>query len=182
MAGWAHFTITMQLVETAYRWMQYTRRTGCRFDLEKKAAQSVAFVLDQGGKTFALPSKLEGVSKHQDLLDAIEEAGALYQPLKLHAAQGRVLAVWHGAVIGHIRTKHLRWIKPLLATGCIRCFVLQVTDSGHRYKGCNIVIAGIGAALDVLGTMPQPRDEQGRFLPKSVSLIRERRFAYRVAA
>ncbi|GIV61094.1 MAG: hypothetical protein KatS3mg043_2183 [Rhodothermaceae bacterium] len=63
----------MHLIETAYRWIRHTRAAGCRFDAETKAAQAVAFVLDRGGHTFALPSKLDGVSRHQDVLDAIRQ-------------------------------------------------------------------------------------------------------------
>lgn len=173
----------MQLVETAYRWIQHTRTTGCRFDLERKAAQSVAFILDRGGHSFALPSKLEGVSRHQDVLSAIQSTGAPYQRLDLNVEEGRIVASWHGVQVGFIRPKHVRWLRPLLTTGRIRCFVLQVTDSGHRYRGCNVVLAGIGAALDALSALPQPRDEKGRFLPKATAVaVRESALAYHAVA
>jgi len=172
----------MNTIETAYRWIQHTRAAGCRFDLEKKAAQSVAFVLDHNGKSFAPPSKLEGVSKHQDVLGAIEKANAPFQPLNLNVEHGQIAAYWHGVQVGFIRPKHVRWLRPLLATGHVRCFVLQVTDSGYKYKGCNVVLAGIGKALDALETLPQPRGEKGRFLPKAVATVQEPALAYRAAA
>ncbi|GIV61095.1 MAG: hypothetical protein KatS3mg043_2184 [Rhodothermaceae bacterium] len=59
--------------------------------------------------------------------------------------------------MGFIRPKHVRWLRPLLETGHVRCFVLQVTDSGHRFKGCNVVLTGIGRALEALEELPQPR-------------------------
>ncbi|QXD15796.1 hypothetical protein GQ464_002275 [Rhodocaloribacter litoris] len=159
----------MHLIETAYRWIRHTRAAGCRFDAETKAAQAVAFVLDRGGHTFALPSKLDGVSRHQDVLDAIRQAGMPFQPLDLHREGDRIAALWHGVPVGFIRPKHVRWLRPLLETGHVRCFVLQVTDSGHRFKGCNVVLTGIGRALDALEALPQP-------------VVQEPVFAYRAVA
>jgi len=159
----------MHLIETAYRWIRHTRAAGCRFDAETKAAQAVAFVLDRGGHTFALPSKLDGVSRHQDVLDTIREAGTPFQPLNLNVEHGQIAALWHGVPVGFIRPKHVRWLRPLLETGHVRCFVLQVTDSGHRFKGCNVVLTGIGRALEALESLPQP-------------VVQEPVFAYRAVA
>lgn len=146
--------MSINLIEAAYQWQAHARHAGCRFNVTQKSAECVAFCVRQEASGFAFPSKLEGTSKHQDSLASLKEAASLqrWQPLTLHAEETErgteILALWHGAILGRIRRKHVRWLLPLLRFG-VRCYVSDVTGGteGKAWFGCNIVLAGLGEAL-----------------------------------
>lgn len=136
------------LVDTAIRWSQHCRSLGCRFDVEGKAAEAIAFTLSCGGRSFAIPSKLEGVKPHQRTLATLRTSGH-WQEIHLLSDEGHVVtAVWKGLELGTLRPKHRTWALPLLHTGLLRCYVLDVTGGGEKgLYGCNIVLSGIGEAF-----------------------------------
>ena len=146
--------ITKSISRTAGRWARFARAQLCRFDVERKAAASVAFCSAQASRSFAVPSKLTGTSQHQDDLALLrDEDRWIRLDLDLDeepapAKAGDTLcAYWHGCLVGHIQRKHHAWLLPLLATGRVDCYVLEVTGADAPTLGCNIVFTGIEEAL-----------------------------------
>lgn len=153
-------TIAQQqaISRAAGRWARYARAQGARFDVERKAAAASVFSILHGGTSFALPSRLVGTRRHQHVLARLARAGG-WPRLHLHAGAGTVTAVWHGDAVGRLQAKHVCWLRPLLPTGRLACHVLQVTGgtAGAPTRGCNIVLCGIGAAVEAgsgAGTLP----------------------------
>lgn len=133
------------VLRTATEWARFALAQGSRFDVELKAALSIQFVLDAGGSTFAIPSKLEGTAQTQQVVKHL----AKLQHLHLHhnTETQRVEAVTdRGEVAGRIQGKHLKWVLPLLPE--IKCFVTAVTGRTQRYMGVNIVFTNVTTALD----------------------------------
>ena len=143
------------LIDTAFLWKEHAMTCGCSFDVEQKALDAAVFTQAAGGQTFAIPSKLEGVSRRQATLAAIRRAQARepWQALTLTHVRDRgfdeILAIWRGRLVGTVRAKHVPWLRPLLDTGLIGCYVLQITGGvpGRDTMGCNVAFTGIGQAL-----------------------------------
>jgi len=101
---------------------------------------------------FAVPSKLSGVSNHQDRLIQLHESGETPQ-LTLSVSTGRagkerIVALHKGRTLGLVQSKHVPWLAPLVKAGA-GARVLQITgdpSKGH-YHGCNIVFTGLGKAI-----------------------------------
>ena len=148
------------LLDVAFLWKEYALASGCRFDAEAKALDALTFTRQAGGRTLAIPSKLDGTSKHQATLGALRDvqANTRWQELALIYAPepaDEILAVWQGRLTGRVRSKHVSWLAPLLDTGFVRCFVLQVTGGtpGREILGCNVAFSGLGQALTALHNM-----------------------------
>ena len=141
------------LIDTAFHWKEHALTCGCRFDIEQKVLDAIAFTQATGGRTLAIPSKLDGVARQQPALVSIRRAQLQerWQPLTLDRDQGfnEILAIWRGCLIGTVRAKHVPWLGPLLDTGLVGCYVLQVTGGvpGRHTMGCNVAFTGVGQAL-----------------------------------
>ncbi|MFN3597290.1 MAG: hypothetical protein ACK41D_08470 [Rubricoccaceae bacterium] len=134
----------------ALRWARFARRQGARFDVERKAAESLHFSLTAGAHRFAVPSKLAGVREHAARVAGLRPL----QPLRLHVVrvgegQGtpRLLACSMDrddpGAVGHVQPKHLRWLLPLVEQGAVRCHVLRVTGGtpARPFRGVNVVFS-----------------------------------------
>ena len=140
------------LIDTAFLWKEHVLTCRCRFDVEQKALDAVVFTQTAGGQTLAIPSKLEGVSRRQATLSAIRRAQTRepWQSLALTLVRDRgfdeILAIWRGRLVGTVRAKHIPWLRPLLDTGLVGCYVLQITGGtpGRDTMGCNVTFTGVG--------------------------------------
>lgn len=130
----------------ALRWARFARRQGARFDVERKAAESLHFSLTAGARCFAVPSKLAGVREHAARVAALRPL----QPLRLHVVrvgegQGtpKLLACSPAGAVGHVQPKHLRWLLPLVEQGAVRCHVLRLTGGtpARPFRGVNVVFS-----------------------------------------
>lgn len=134
-------------------WRTFASRRA-RFNVERKAEQALAFAQQRGARTFAIPTKLEGVGQFQtNLRDVRNMPGLALAELEVKAdpaEDGALIVCWGGLILGLIQQKHVGWLRPLLATHRLRFFLLQITG-GTEHKptlGCNVVIAGIPDALE----------------------------------
>lgn len=134
----------------ALRWARFARRQGARFDVERKAAESLHFSLTAGVRCFAVPSKLVGVREHAARVAGLRPL----QPLRLHVVrvgegQGtpRLVACSMDrddpGAVGHVQPKHLRWLLPLVEQGAVCCHVLRLTGgtSSRPIRGVNVVFS-----------------------------------------
>ena len=142
----------------ALRWARFARRQGARFDVERKAAESLHFSLTAGAHRFAVPSKLVGVREHAARVAGLRPL----QPLRLHVVRAcaeRSRSVGEGqgtprllacsmdrddpGAVGHVQPKHLRWLLPLVEQGTVRCHVLRLTGGppARPFRGVNVVFS-----------------------------------------
>lgn len=152
----------------AQAWQAYAAGRA-RFDVERKAAEALAFVQQRGARTFALPTKLVGTKAFQENLRLVRELAPAVAELEAKpdpAEPGEIMVVWGGNILGHLQAKHVGWVRPLLATRKLRFFLLQITGGTQDKPTCgvNVVIAGIPAALEA-----QARGYGFRVRPKAVT-------------
>lgn len=144
--------LTSPLENQATAWSSYAARRA-RFDVEAKAAESLAFVRGRGARTFAVPTKLVNTKQFQQNLAEVRQLAPALAELEVKPDPveiGKLMVVWGGDILGHVQSKHVEWLRPLLATRQLRFFLLQVTG-GTKDKptlGANVVIAGIPAAIE----------------------------------
>lgn len=118
-----------------------------------KTLDSLAYSVLRGARAFAVPSKLTGTKAHQRTLWALVRDG--YRPFEAlsvdtHSTDG--IAVTLGdEPLGSIQPKHVPWARPLVPFG-LSVHIARVTGSetGGYTLGCNVVLGGVGAALDRL--------------------------------
>lgn len=144
-----------QLVKTAFRWRTHLLACGSRIHVDAKLAEALRFLNDVGARSFAVPTKLVGVREHRQTLRAISQEPNLGRWERLilvattHDGTDAIDAYWHGAPVGQLQRKHVRWLLPLLGTGKVRCHVLQITGLDQHTHGCNVALSGLADALDV---------------------------------
>ena len=146
--------------EGAASFYEFARMAGARFDLTQKVSDAVDFSADNGGSTFALPTKLQGTSKFQPTLAALGAIPHKYRKLVARfvpdTREGRTgayrLAFYFGGDrLGFLQDKHAGWMEAMIpgrdfcATG-VQFYALQVTggEPGRPTRGLNVVITGAG--------------------------------------
>lgn len=138
----------------ARTWEAFARKQGARFDVHRKAQESVQFSRSGNASTLGIATNLRGVSdvRLQNNLDTVRLHGAdaRHDELTLEAdGEGAVWVAWQGFWLGRLKDKHARWIRPLLWTGRVRVHLLRVTGGTTRKPtlGCNVAISGVGDAI-----------------------------------
>ena len=132
-------------------WTKYARTCGARFRIERKAEQALRFCIDKGVRSFAVPSKLEGTSKFQDNI-AYAQAHLDRHSRKLFAEiteEGRIAVGFGMYRLGFIQSKHECWVRPLVESGYVLFYLLQVTGGtkGKPTRGVNICIYNLAEAI-----------------------------------
>ena len=152
-----------QLYTAALRWARFARQHGARFDVEKKAAQSLAFSIDVHARRFAIPSKLIGTKQHAPRLVALaslmrDDGPQLLQLVPSAPTSGepqilaRCLALrcgeGAGCTVGRVQQKHAPWLLPLVERRAVRCFAVEVTGGtpDRPTRGLNVVFSFSAAA------------------------------------
>ena len=144
----------IRVAAEAQRWLAFAgERSRMRPEtVLAKTLQSACFSAQSGASSFAVPSKLVGVRDHQRTLWALVRDGyAGYERLAVDTTEGGVL-VWRGdEILGEVQSKHVPWVRPLVAFG-LTVHLSRVT--GHETEGhtlgVNIVFGGVGRALAAL--------------------------------
>ena len=118
----------------------------------RKALDATAFTVAKKASSFAVPSKLSGVSDHQVQLWAMVKASvAPWSMLDLDASSEGMAVLYDGEKIGEVQGKHVGWVRPLVPFG-LRVYLARVT--GHEREGyrlgCNVVFGHVGSALNGL--------------------------------
>ena len=139
----------------AARWLAFAgERTRMRPEtLLAKALQSTCFSVETGASGFAVPSKLVRVSENQRRLWALVRDGYdRYGRLEVDTSTVEGVRVCVGdEVLGEVQSKHVPWVRPLLAFG-LTVHLSRVTGhetDGHTL-GANVVFGGVGRALAAL--------------------------------
>lgn len=151
--------LSAQHVRAALRWLRFARLAGARFDVEAKAAASLAFCAEHTTGGFAVPSALDGTSHHQpalaelaSVLNAYEGTPVLLRLSVCRVGEGggspRVVVSTPAGPLGHLRRKHVPWVLPLLPHG-LRAYALRVTGGTAEKptRGCNVALAHVADAL-----------------------------------
>ena len=157
-----------RLAREAEAWLALARTsTRMREDtLVRKALGALAFSVQHGARSFAVPTKLVGVARHQRAVEALaaeaaeHPRGGLGLPLEV-ATGGALLLVSHrGEPLGALQGKHAPWATPVLGAGG-RLVLLAVTGQdaaaggdGRGYLGVNVAVAHVGEALGRLAGAP----------------------------
>ena len=143
-----------EVADQAGRWLAFaTERTRMRpATLTAKALHSTAFSVHHDAASLAVPSKLAGTSKCQQALwSLVRNPAEPWAALDVEATADGLLASHDGELLGHVQTKHLGWVRPLVPFG-LDLHLARVT--GHAYDGytlgVNVVFGHVGAALDRL--------------------------------
>ena len=144
----------IRVAAEAQRWLAFAgERSRMRPEtILAKTLQSACFSTQSGASSFAVPSKLVGVSAHQRTLWALVRDGYTgYERLAVDTTAERVL-VWRGdEILGEVQSKHVPWVRPLVAFG-LTVHLSRVT--GHETEGhtlgVNVVFGGVGRALAAL--------------------------------
>ena len=147
-----------RIYTAALRWARFARQQGARFDVEKKAADALAFSVDVSARRFAIPSKLIGTKQHAPRLVALahlirDDGPQLLQLVPSAPTSGepqilaRCLALrcgeGAGCTVGRIQQKHAPWLLPLVERRAVRCFALDVTGGTPERptRGLNIAFS-----------------------------------------
>src|SRR5690606_3164683 len=136
-------TTTQTLESQAGAWKAFAIARGVRFDVEKKAAQSIQF--SQRARSLGIATKLVGVADEpiQNNLDTLRlhrvdaEHGELFPVVE----DGEIWLTWQGFFLGKIQSKHRPWLFPLLASPRrVRFYALAVTGgtAGKPTLGLNV--------------------------------------------
>jgi hypothetical protein len=156
--------------EGAHAFYRFALRHGVRFDLRRKVQEATQFTMEAGGSSFAVPTKLQGTSKHQPTLAALGAIPHKYRKLTARVvpdtrpsknAERRVSLYFGGDPLGYVQDKHTAWMLAMLqttATGQIALgvgvnfYALQVTggEPGRPTRGLNVVITGVGVRAALL--------------------------------
>ena len=115
-----------------------------------KTLASLLFCLDNRARDFAVPSKLAGTSRYQFALRRLDDLNPLQgHPLATSETEGGELLVRFGSTdLGCVQGKHAAWLAPLLRLGASVRFLAVSGQSRHEgYLGCNVALAGLGAAM-----------------------------------
>ena len=142
------------IAEQAGRWLAFAaERTRMQpRTITAKALASVAFSVHHGASGLAVPSKLAGTSEHQRALWAlVSDPAEPWAALEVEAAGGGLVASHDGRALGHVQSKHLGWVRPLLPFG-LTVHLGKVTGSDYEAYtlGCNVVFGHVGPSLDRL--------------------------------
>lgn len=150
---------------------------------QKKALDAVAFSAEIGARSLAIPSKLQGVAQHQPAVAALahladqHERAGLGFPLAVHVTEDNHIAVSfqdeHGGlhVLGRVQSKHVLWLRPLLAIGAAVKLVAVTGRQPGRTMGVNIVFAFAGRAAEARRFMA---GDEPRVSPADILLRRHR--------
>ncbi len=149
-------------------WVEWCDAAGARLDAPGRSADAVAFCATGRASAFALPSKLRdldarGVDRTLGRIDA----GEIHPALRVHichVGEGtgtpRALACDVAGLVGHLGDHHARWIAalPARSRALLRVVVLRPTGGqyGHRSRGLNVAVCGIGPAVRLARTLPPP--------------------------
>lgn len=153
-----------EIAEQAARWLALAedRTRMRRHTLVAKALSSVAFSVQHGAASLAVPSKLAGTSEHQRTLWAmVREHVAPWTELALDDAGDGLAVRYGGDVLGEVQPKHLPWVRPLVPFG-LTAHLARVTGTPYEgfTLGLNCVLGNVGLALgrlwDALGATPPP--------------------------
>lgn len=155
----------------ALRWARYARRRGARFDVEKKAAQALHFSLTRRTRSFAVPSRLEGVRQHSGRIAELQPL----QPLRLHVVRvgegggsPQLLACTERGEVGRVQAKHHAWLLPLVERGAVRCHVLRVTGGAPERPSLGVNVAFSFCTPAPPPTADRPRGGEERRTPYAV--------------
>ncbi len=139
---------------------------GLRFDLTRKVEVATEYSIREGGSTFAVPTKLQGTSKHQATLAALGAIPHKYRKLVARfvpdtregkSGASRLALYFGGDRLGFLQDKHLAWMEALIpgrdfcATG-VQFYALAVTggEAGRPTRGLNVLITGLGERAALL--------------------------------
>ena len=151
----------------ALAWGAAAKSAGCRFNVERKAAEAVAFTMRHDLGSLSVPTKLEGTAARQV---AAESAAARMEArpgwiVGTYGIEANGAAVALGAELGRVQAKHRRWIAAL---GAVRFAVIAVTggrevevEPGRTVRttrGVNVALEGGAAAVwhSAAGFAPAP--------------------------
>ena len=119
-----------------------------RLAICSKACESLLFSITHHAKSFAVPSKLVGVSDYQEALYSLHRQEASFGlHLDLEMQGGRLAAFHEGAMLGYVQDKH-DWLKLLLPYG-VRLYLIRVTgtqDEQHTL-GINVAFGAVVGAI-----------------------------------
>ena len=142
----------------------------------RKALSAVGFSIRNRAKALAVPSKLRGVSKHQDTAARLA-THADRQPrgglgLRLHVEDTGGTGPQRLAVgvrfeeggpvhpLGFVQDKHTAWLAPLLGTGATVCLSAVTGRQKGRTMGVNVLFGFVGLAIQArhfqAGPEPNP--------------------------
>jgi hypothetical protein len=137
----------------AIAWATFARSRGCRFDVEKKAAEAFAFSLANNLRGLCIPTKLVGTKRAQDeaasLAARIARRGA-FLPLTLCPKVDRIEVAAGADVLGSLQPKHLRWAASLPAFRVAALAVTGGTEDRPTF--------GVNVALEVWPVLPGLED------------------------
>lgn len=142
------------VVEQAGHWARLAKKATRmkQATIQQKAADSVLYTLNHSASNLAIPSKVQGASRVQDVLRGIHEEG--HQGLtRLEAfMQGptdaqRIALYYRSQLVGYVQSKHQEWVRSLLPFGLHICISrITGTEREEGYLGCNIVFTNVGEA------------------------------------
>ena len=138
----------------------------------RKALSAVGFSIHNEAKALAIPSKLRGVSKHQDTVARLaahadqQRRGGLGLRLHVEVQDGQ-LAVGirfpGGPVepLGFVQGKHTAWLAPLVAVGATVCLSAVTGRQRGRTMGVNILLGFVGLAIQARRFQAGPEPNPG---------------------
>ena len=151
-----------EVARQAQRWLAFaTERTRMHEPtLVAKALAATAFSVHHGAASLAVPSKLAGTSKHQRALWAlVRDPAEPWAQLAVESTEDGLVACLDGEPLGLVQSKHLGWVRPLVAFG-LAVHLAKVTGSDYDgyTLGANVVFGHVGTALDrLLSALGEPR-------------------------
>jgi hypothetical protein len=125
----------------------------------RKAVDALRFTLAHRGRAFAVPSKLVGVSAHQETVAqlvahaAASPRGGVGLPLAVFEEAGAVVVsvVMDGEprTLGRVQSKHAPWLAPLLAHGA-EVVLIAVSGLGRESGplGVNVAFTNVAVAVE----------------------------------
>lgn len=141
-------------------WTKYARSCGARFRIEHKAEEALQFCLDRGGQSFAVPTKLEGTSQfHENIAFAAARLDRYSRKLTAEITEDGRVAIGFGMYrLGYIQSKHACWVRPLVESGYVLFYLLQVTGgtAGKPTRGVNLCIYNLAEAIQHYAARMEP--------------------------
>jgi hypothetical protein len=148
-----------RLAEEAEAWLAHTRTRARMKDetVVRKALASLAFSFRHRTHDFAVPSKITGVSMHQQTLwQMVKNHVGFGTPLRIEEQENgtstrpRLVVFYDGDELGEVQSKHVPWLRPLLPFGA-RLYLVRITGREQEYTlGCNVAFSRVGGAVTAL--------------------------------
>jgi hypothetical protein len=152
------------ITEEAYAWARHAEaHSSLGQDIVlQKALESFAFSARWRLHHFAVPSKLVGVSRHQQALRALVDLDIPFGARLIATRTGDEVSVYYGQRrLGAAQPKH-RWLAPLLSFGAtVHLIGVTGTHRDRGYWGCNIAFGHVGLAAIRLDERKQPGGHSG---------------------